>query len=380
MIISSPGDYREAARRKLPPFLFDYIDGGSYAETTLRHNVDDWREVTLRQRVLRDMSDLSLETQLFGETLKLPIVLAPVGLTGMYARRGDVQAARAAASRGVPFTMSTMSICAIEEVAPVIDRPMWFQLYVLRDRGFMTHVLERAKAAGVKTLVFTVDLPTPGIRYRDARSGMSGPHSRAKRMLQTLTHPAWAWDVGLHGTPHTLGNISPYLGKATGLADFMGWIGQNFDPSISWKDLQWIRDVWDGPIVIKGILDPQDARDAVSFGADGIVVSNHGGRQLDGVLSTARALPDIAAAVKGEVAILIDSGVRSGLDVVRAMALGADAVMLGRAFVYALAADGQAGVANLLDLFEKELRVAMTLTGARTIADIGPDVLVRAKT
>ncbi len=377
MIISSPGDYREAARRKLPPFLFQYIDGGAYAETTLARNVTDWHEVALRQRVLRDMSELDLGTRLFGEALKLPIVLAPVGLTGMYARRGDVQAARAAASRGVPFTMSTMSICPIEEVAPAIDRPMWFQLYVLRDRGFMKHALERAKAAGVKTLVFTVDLPVPGARYRDAHSGMSGPHAGLRRMLQAVTHPAWAWDVGLNGAPHTLGNISAYLEQPTGLADFMGWIGQNFDPSIAWKDLQWIRDTWEGAIVIKGILDPEDARDAVRFGADGIVVSNHGGRQLDGVLSTARALPEIAEAVKGQMTVLIDSGVRSGLDVVRALALGADAVMLGRAAVYALAADGQAGVANLLDLFEKEMRVAMTLTGARTIADLDERCLVQ---
>ncbi|MDZ4372622.1 MAG: FMN-dependent L-lactate dehydrogenase LldD, partial [Phenylobacterium sp.] len=342
MIISSPGDYREAARRKLPPFLFHYIDGGAYAEQTLRRNVEDWQAIALRQRVLQDMTSLSLETRLFDETLRLPIILAPVGLTGMYARRGEVQAAKAAASRGVPFTLSTVSVCSIEEVAPAIDRPMWFQLYVLRDRGFMKNALERARAAGVKTLVFTVDMPTPGARYRDAHSGMSGPHAEIRRMIQAMMHPAWAWDVGVRGTPHDLGNVSAYLGKPTGLADYIGWLGQNFDPSISWKDLQWIRDFWDGPMIIKGVLDAQDARDAVSFGADGIVVSNHGGRQLDGVLSSARALPAIAEAVKGDIRILIDSGVRNGLDVVRAIALGADAVMLGRAFVYALAAGGEA--------------------------------------
>ncbi|MGH6979140.1 MAG: FMN-dependent L-lactate dehydrogenase LldD [Brevundimonas sp.] len=375
MIISSPDDYREAARRKLPPFLFHYIDGGAYAEQTLKRNVEDFRDIALRQRVLRDMGELSLETRLFDETLRLPIVLAPVGLTGMYARRGEVQAARAAASRGVPFTMSTVSVCAIEEVAPVIDRPMWFQLYVLRDRGFMKSALERAKAAGVKTLVFTVDMPVPGARYRDAHSGMSGPNGPLRRMIQTMTHPAWAWDVGLKGTPHDLGNVSAYLGKPTGLADYIGWLANNFDPSISWKDLQWIRDFWDGPMIIKGILDAEDARDAVSFGADGIVVSNHGGRQLDGVRSSARALPAIADAVKGDLRILVDSGIRNGLDVVRALALGADAVMLGRAFIYALAAEGQAGVANLLDLFEKEMRVAMTLTGARSIAAIDRSML-----
>lgn len=375
MIISSPDDYREAARRKLPPFLFHYIDGGAYAEQTLKRNVEDFRDIALRQRVLRDMGELSLETRLFDETLRLPIVLAPVGLTGMYARRGEVQAARAAASRGVPFTMSTVSVCAIEEVAPVIDRPMWFQLYVLRDRGFMKSALERAKAAGVKTLVFTVDMPVPGARYRDAHSGMSGPNGPLRRMIQAMTHPAWAWDVGLKGTPHDLGNVSAYLGKPTGLADYIGWLANNFDPSISWKDLQWIRDFWDGPMIIKGVLDPEDARDAVSFGADGIVVSNHGGRQLDGVLSSGRALPAIADAVKGDLRILVDSGIRNGLDVVRALALGAEAVMLGRAFIYALAAEGQAGVANLLDLFEKEMRVAMTLTGARSIAAIDRSML-----
>lgn len=376
MIISASTDYRAAAQRRLPPFLFHYIDGGAYAEQTLRRNVDDLAGIALRQRVLRDMSELDLRTELFGESLAMPVALAPVGLTGMYARRGEVQAARAANSRGIPFTLSTVSVCAIEEVAPAIQRPMWFQLYVLRDRGFMRDALERARAAGVTTLVFTVDMPVPGARYRDAHSGMSGTHAALRRIGQAITHPRWALDVGLRGRPHDLGNISAYRGHATGLADYIGWLGSNFDPSISWKDLEWIRAFWKGPMVIKGILDPQDARDAVRFGADGIVVSNHGGRQLDGVLSTARALPAIADAVRGELKILVDSGVRSGLDVVRMLALGADAVLLGRAFVYALAVHGQAGVANLLDLVAQEMRVAMTLTGARRIADIGADSLV----
>jgi len=378
MIISASTDYRAAAQRRLPPFLFHYIDGGAYAEHTLKRNVADLSEIALRQRILRNMSDLSLETELFGERLAMPVALAPVGLTGMYARRGEVQAARAAASRGIPFTLSTVSVCPIEEVAPAIDRPMWFQLYVLKDRGFMRNALERAKAAGVTTLVFTVDMPTPGARYRDAHSGMSGPNAPARRMLQAMTHPRWTWDVGLFGRPHDLGNISTYRGSPTGLADYIGWLGNNFDPSISWKDLEWIRDFWSGPMVIKGILDPDDARDAVRFGADGIVVSNHGGRQLDGVLSTARALPAIADAVTGEMKILADSGIRNGLDVVRMIALGADSVLLGRAFVYALAAQGEAGVANLLDLMAREMRVAMTLTGAKTIADISRDSLVDA--
>ncbi|WP_313340943.1 FMN-dependent L-lactate dehydrogenase LldD [Stenotrophomonas sp.] len=375
MIISASTDYRAAAQRRLPPFLFHYIDGGAYAEHTLRRNVEDLADIALRQRILRNMSDLSLEAELLGERMAMPVALAPVGLTGMYARRGEVQAARAAASRGIPFTLSTVSVCPIEEVAPAIDRPMWFQLYVLKDRGFMRDALERAKAAGVTTLVFTVDMPTPGARYRDAHSGMSGPNAPLRRMLQAVTHPGWAWDVGVRGRPHDLGNISAYRGSPTGLADYIGWLGSNFDPSISWQDLEWIRAFWSGPMVIKGILDAEDARDAVRFGADGIVVSNHGGRQLDGVLSTARALPAIADAVKGEVEILADSGIRSGLDVVRMLALGADGVLLGRAFVYALAAQGEAGVANLLDLMAKEMRVAMTLTGARTLADISADSL-----
>ncbi|WP_227370101.1 FMN-dependent L-lactate dehydrogenase LldD [Halomonas sp. M20] len=377
MIISASTDYRAAAKRRLPPFLFHYLDGGSYAEHTLRRNVEDLADIALRQRVLNDMSELDLTTRFFDETLSIPLALSPVGLTGMYARRGEVQAAKAAESKGIPFTMSTVSVCPIEEVAPAIERPMWFQLYILKDRGFMRNVLERAKAAGVTTLIFTVDMPVPGSRYRDAHSGMSGPNAAARRVLQAMTHPHWAWNVGLRGKPHDLGNISTYRGNPTGLADYIGWLGENFDPSISWKELEWIREFWDGPMIIKGILDPDDARDAVSFGADGVVVSNHGGRQLDGTPSTARALPAIADAVKGQLKIIADSGVRTGLDVVRMLALGADCVMLGRAYIYALAVDGEAGVCNLLDLIEKEMRVAMVLTGARTIDDINADMLVR---
>ncbi|MGJ7346270.1 FMN-dependent L-lactate dehydrogenase LldD [Morganella morganii] len=376
MIISASTDYRAAAESRLPPFLFHYIDGGAYAEHTLKRNTADLADIALRQRVLRDMSSLSLETELFGEKLAMPVALAPVGLTGMYARRGEVQAAKAAANKGVPFTLSTVSVCPIEEVAPAIERPMWFQLYVLRDRGFMKNALERAKAAGVKTLVFTVDMPVPGARYRDAHSGMSGPNAAMRRVLQAMVHPRWALDVGVLGKPHDLGNISVYRGAPTKLEDYIGWLGANFDPSISWKDLEWIREFWEGPMIIKGILDPEDAKDAVRFGADGIVVSNHGGRQLDGVLSTARALPAIADAVKSDITILSDSGIRNGLDVVRMLALGADSVLLGRAFVYALAAQGQAGVENLLDLIDKEMRVVMTLTGAKTIRDITRDSLV----
>ncbi|GAN89864.1 L-lactate dehydrogenase [Gluconobacter frateurii M-2] len=377
MIISSATDYREAARRRLPPFLFQYIDGGSYAEQTMRRNISDLADIALRQRILKNVSALNTGTELFGRKLNIPAALAPVGLTGMYARRGEVQAARAAARKGIPFTLSTVSVCPIEEVQGRSPVPIWFQLYVLKDRGFMKNALERAKAAGITTLVFTVDMPTPGARYRDAHSGMSGPNAAIRRYLQAMTHPIWAWDVGVRGKPHDLGNISRYRGNPTKLEDYIGWLANNFDPSISWKDLEWIRDYWDGPMIIKGILDPEDAKDAVRFGADGIVVSNHGGRQLDGVLSSARALPPIADAVKGELKILADSGVRSGLDIARMVAMGADAVLLGRAFVYALAAGGQKGVENLLDIMEKELRVAMTLTGASAISDLTSESLAR---
>ena len=377
MIISSASDYRAAAKRKLPRFLFDYIDGGAYAEHTLRANSSDLAEISLRQRILRNVDNLSLKTTLFGQELAMPVILSPVGLTGMYARRGEVQAAKAAANKGIPFCLSTVSVCPIEEVASQSPQSIWFQLYVLKDRGFMRNALERAQAAGVTTLVFTVDMPVPGARYRDAHSGMSGPNAAMRRMLQAVTHPQWAWDVGLCGKPHDLGNVSAYRGKPTSLEDYIGWLGANFDPSISWKDLDWIREFWQGPMIIKGILDPEDAKDAVRFGADGIVVSNHGGRQLDGVLSTAHALPVITEAVKGDITLLADSGIRNGLDVVRMIALGADGVLLGRAFAYALAAAGQAGVANLLELIDKEMRVAMTLIGAKTIADISADSLVQ---
>ncbi|MCK8669360.1 FMN-dependent L-lactate dehydrogenase LldD [Pseudomonas azerbaijanoccidens] len=376
MIISSASDYREAARRKLPRFLFDYIDGGAYAEHTLRANSADLTGISLRQRILKNVETLSLETTLFDQPLSMPIVLAPVGLTGMFARRGEVQAVKAAQNKGIPLCLSTVSVCSIEEVVAQSEQAIWFQLYVLKDRGFMRNALERAKAAGVKNLVFTVDMPTPGARYRDAHSGMSGPFASSRRMLQAMTRPDWAFNVGLMGRPHDLGNISKYLGKAVTLEDYMGWLANNFDPSISWSDLEWIRDFWKGPMIIKGILDPQDAKDAVSFGADGIVVSNHGGRQLDGVLSTTKALPPIKQAIGDDLTVLVDSGIRSGLDVVRMLALGAKGVLLGRSMAYALAADGQRGVENMLDIFAREMRVAMTLTGVTSIDQIDESALV----
>lgn len=374
MIISSAQDFREAARRRIPRFLFDYADGGAYAEETLRRNVSDLAGIALRQRVLRDVASIDLKTNLFGREVALPVALAPVGISGMYARRGEVQAARAAKAAGIPACLSTVSICPIADVAKAAD-PFWFQLYVLRDRAFMKELIATAKAAGAEALVFTVDMPVPGARYRDAHSGMSGPNAPLRRVIQAMYKPRWAWDVGLWGRPHTLGNLGPVLGDKNGLDDYMGWIGANFDPSIQWKDLDWIRTEWNGPLVLKGILDPEDAREAAAIGADGIVVSNHGGRQLDGVLSSARALPAIADAVGDRLTVLADGGVRNGLDVVRMLALGAKGVLLGRAWLWALAAEGEAGVAKLLELIAKEMTVAMTLTGVNRIDAINRSIL-----
>ena len=375
MIISAATDYREAAKRKLPRFLFDYLDGGSYAEMTLRNNVSDLSSLALRQRILKNVADLSLETELFGQKMAMPVGLAPVGLGGMYARRGEVQVARAAKKANIPYIISTVSLCSIEEIVEKSGCDIWFQLYVLKDRGFMKNALERAQALGVTKLIFTVDMPVPGARYRDKHSGMSGDFGPIRRIVQSMFKPEWAWDVGVMGTPHDLGNVSKYLGKATGLEDYIGWLAANFDPSINWSDLEWIRDMWKGQMIIKGILDPEDAKDAVKFGADGIVVSNHGGRQLDGALSTCKALPVIADAVGDQLTILADSGIRTGLDVVRMLALGAKGVLLGRAYIYALATHGEAGVTNLLGLIEKEMRTAMALTGVKSIAEINRNLL-----
>jgi L-lactate dehydrogenase (cytochrome) len=348
-IAASISDYRALARARLPHFLFEYLDGGSYDEVTLRRNVADLQNVALRQRVLRDVSSIDLKADLFGTTWALPVGLAPVGLSGLYARRGEVQAARAAAAAGVPFALSTLSACSIDEVARAA--PLWFQLYIVKDRGFVSDMIARAKQAGCGALLLTVDLAVPGTRYRDYRSGLSGAvRGGASRTLQVLQRPGWAWDVALHGRPLTMGNLEPLLGANAALADLMGWVGRNFDAGVTWKDVEWVRSQWDGPLVIKGVLDPDDARAASGSGADGIVVSNHGGRQLDGAISSARALPAIAGAVGGKLSILADGGVRSGLDVVRMLALGADFVLIGRAWAYALAARGEAGVAHILEL------------------------------
>jgi L-lactate dehydrogenase (cytochrome) len=365
-------DYRALAKARLPHFLFEYLDGGSYGEVTLERNVADLESVALRQRVLRDVSNIDLSAQLFGRRWAMPVGLGPVGLAGLYARRGEVQAARAAAAANVPMTLSTVSGCSLREVAASGHVP-WYQLYFVKDRGFVADLIETAKQVGSEALVLTVDLAVPGSRYRDYRAAGSG----LRRKAQLLARPQWLWDVGLNGKPHSLGNLEPIVGKRAPLSDFQAWIHGNFDASVSWADVQWVRERWDGPLIIKGILDPEDARQATAAKADAIVVSNHGGRQLDGVSSTARALPRIAEAVGGQVPILVDGGVRSGLDVVRMLALGADFVLLGRAWAYALAGAGGAGVAHVLKLMDAEMRVAMALTGHVKISEIGADTLDR---
>lgn len=379
MITASIADYREAARRRVPHFLFEYLDGGSYDEVTLRRNIEDLRAISLRQRVMRDVSSVDLSTELLGQTLKMPLALAPIGLGGMYARRGEVQAARAAKAAGVPFTLSTVGVCPLAEVVAGAGGNVWFQLYVIRDRAYMRDLLAEAAAQGVNTLFLTVDLPMPGARHRDFRSGGSGAPGLAgklRRLAQTVARPKWAWDVGLNGKPHALGNLVKAVGRSAAIGDFQNWIGRNFDPSLNWADLEWIRESWKGRLLLKGVLDPEDAKLAVAHGVDGIVVSNHGGRQLDGVLSSARALPPIVDAVGGELTVLADGGVRSGLDVVRLLALGARGVLIGRAWAYALAAGGEVSVAHALRLLGAEMRIAMALTGVTRVADITRDCLV----
>jgi L-lactate dehydrogenase (cytochrome) len=363
-------DFRALAKARLPHFLFEYLDGGSYDEVTLRRNVADLQTVALRQRVLRDVSAIDLSAELFGRKWAMPVGLGPVGLSGLYARRGEVQAARAAAGAGVPFTLSTVSGCSLREVAASGHVP-WFQLYFVKDRGFVAQLIETAREAGSEALVLTVDLAVPGSRYRDARAAGAG----FWRTMQLAARPQWLWDVGVKGKPHSLGNLEPIVGSRAPLSDFQSWIHANFDPSVSWKDVEWVRKRWKGPLIIKGVLDPEDARATAGSGAEGIVVSNHGGRQLDGVLSSAKALPAIAEVVGDQLKILADGGVRSGLDVVRMLALGADFVLLGRAWAYALAGRGGYGVAHILKLIEAEMRVAMALTGVTTIAEIDRSTL-----
>jgi L-lactate dehydrogenase (cytochrome) len=374
---ASVSDYRELARRRLPPMFFEYIDGGSYAEVTLRRNVEDLEAIALRQRVMRDMTELNMSVQTLGQTLSIPVGLAPVGMAGMYAKRGEAQAARAAAAAGVPFCLSTVGVCSVEEVAATGTAP-WFQLYMLKDRGYMRDLLARAKAAGCPVLVFTVDLPLPGSRYRDVRSGFTGSSGLAGAIntaWQGATHPAWVWDLYMGGLPHTLGNVQDAIPGGKRVNDFLSWIAKNFDRSVTWADLDFVRQNWDGPIVIKGVLDPDDARDAVAAGAQGLIVSNHGGRQLDGVRSSISALPRIADAVGSDLDLFMDGGVRSGLDVLKALALGAKACFVGRAWAYALGAGGEPMISRMLGTLKSELATAMILTGCKDVQNADKTLL-----
>lgn len=372
-------DFRLLAEERLPRFLFDYIDGGAYQEVTLRANVEDFQRLAMKQRVMHDVSKLDTGIDLFGRRWTMPTALAPIGMGGMMAKRAEVQAVRAADAFNVPFTLSTVSICSMEEVAQAAKNPFWFQLYMLRDRGAVRELLQRAKAVGVRTLVFTVDLAVVGARYRDIRNGMGGnlnPWARFRGGLaEYLLHPHWLVNVGIGGRPHVFGNLAAYVPKATTPADFKTWVDSQFDPSVTWKDIEMLRKDWSGDLVVKGVLSPEDARAAADVGADGVIVSNHGGRQLDGVSSSIKALPRIVDAVGDRTQVLMDGGVRSGQDVVRAVASGARAVLIGRPWIWAVAARGEAGLRQLLRTMKGEMNVSMALTGATTIASLTKDVL-----
>ncbi|WP_017668620.1 L-lactate dehydrogenase [Sandarakinorhabdus sp. AAP62] len=371
MKLASIADYRAASRRRVPRFLFDYTDGGSYAEQTLAANVGDLAAVQLDQRVLVDVSRVETRVKLLGQTLAMPVILAPVGLAGLHARRGEVQAWRAAREAGVAMALSTVSICSLAEVTTGGGAAPWFQLYLTRDKGANAAMIAEAKAQGCPALMLTVDLPTPGARYRDVRSSLTGAPGLAgtlHRAAQVAARPRWAVDVGLFGGPVAMGNLTRLVGATAPLSDYLGWLARNFDASADWDRFAWVRSLWPGPLIVKGILHPDDAALAVQHGADAIVVSNHGGRQLDGAISAVRALPAIMDRLGGCIPVLADGGVRSGLDVLRYHMLGAAAVMIGRPWVWGLGAGGQAGVAHVLQLIRAELETAMALTGRTRLA------------
>ena len=375
---ASVADYRLLAEQRLPRQFFDYIDGGSYSEATLRNNRHAFESLELRQRVLKDVSHVSTQHELLGDVMQMPVILAPVGLAGCYAKRGEVQAFKAAASQQIPFTLSTVSICSIEELHRAKQIPFWFQLYVIRDRKYAIDLMQRAKAVGCKNLVFTVDLPVLGERYRDIRNGLSGGTDllgSLKRALDFARHPGWVLDVAIGGKPLTFGNLEQAVPNANSLSDFKSWVDSQFDASMTWEDLNWIRENWDGNIIIKGILDKEDAQMALTVGADAIVVSNHGGRQLDGAPATLSVVSEIKQTVQDNCKVIVDGGIRSGLDVVKAIALGADSCMIGRAWAYALAGNGEKGVRHMLEVLHSEMKVAMALTGVNSVEEISKDVL-----
>ena len=370
-------DYRRLARKKLPRFLFDYIDGGAGEDTTLWSNREDFHRIRLRQRVMRDVSRVDSSTTVLDRSENMPVVLAPVGLAGMFKRRGEVQAARAASAAGVPFTTSTVGICPVEEVQAAVADPVWFQLYMLRDRGVVRALLERAAASGSDTLIYTVDLAVAGPRYRDFRNGMMGGGRRGAlaKAWQLLTRPGWVLDVGIKGKPHDFGNLREEVDDAGDLEAFKAFVDSQFDPGVTWDDISWLRSLWDGKLLIKGVMCRDDALAAIDAGADGIVVSNHGGRQLDGVASCISKLPEIVESVEGRTEIYMDGGVRSGTDVVKAVALGAKGVLIGRPWAWALGASGEKGVLDLLAVIRKEIEITMALMGINRIDELTPDLI-----
>ena len=373
---NSIADLRELARKRVPRSIFQYVDHGSYDELTFGRNVSDLQALRFRQRVLLDVASQSMRKDILGVPASMPLAIAPTGLTGLVHRDGEILAAQAAEAFGVPFCLSTVSVCSIEDVRAATTAPFWFQLYVMKDRGYTAALMDRAEAAGCPVLVLTVDIPVSGLRRRDAKNGLAvPPRLTLRNALDIATKPAWAFGV-MMGKRKTFGNLAAAM-PHTGVATLSQWISTQFDASVTWKDFEEIRRRWKGKLVIKGILDAEDAKRAVALGADGIVVSNHGGRQLDGAPSTIAALPRVVDAVAGRSEVLFDSGIRSGQDILQAVALGANAVLTGRAFLYGLGANGRAGVTSALEIMARELQVSLALTGCNDIRDASPEILFR---
>ena len=368
-------DLRLLHQRRVPKAFFDYADRGSYTEDTLRANHADLQQIKFRQRVLVDVSKRDLSTTILGEPSTMPLILAPVGLLGMQHGDGEIHACRAAQAAGIPFTQSTMSICSIEDIAAAVDKPFWFQLYVMKDRGFIKSLIERAIAAKCSALVLTVDLQVIGQRHQDIKNGMTVPPEWSlSKLIDFASKPAWVSGV-LQGKRRTFGNLAGHLKVSDDITSLSTWINSQFDTSLNWKDIDWIRSIWPGKLILKGILDVEDAEIAAKTGAQAIVVSNHGGRQLDGAPSSIEVLPEIVEEVGSQMEIMFDGGIRSGQDVMRALALGAKSCMIGRAYAYGLGAGGEAGVAKALDILAKELTTTMGLCGVNTISEIDDHVL-----
>lgn len=369
-------DLRQTAHRRVPKAFIDYAESGSYTQSTLHANRADLDAVKLRQRVLVDVDHRSTETTIVGETVSLPIALAPIGLCGMQHGDGEILACRAAQAAGVPFTLSTMSICSIEDVAAAVDKPFWFQVYVIRDRGFMAELIQRAAAAKCSALVLTVDLQILGQRHLDIKNGMTvPPEIRLKNIIDIATKPRWALSV-LRGKRKTFGNLAGHVKGMENVNSLAQWTAQQFDPTLNWKDIEWVKSLWPGKLILKGIMDVDDAKIAAKTGADALVCSNHGGRQLDGAASSISMLPKLVDAVGSDLDVLFDGGVRTGQDIERALALGARGCLIGRSYVYGLGAYGQAGVGKAIEILKKELDVTMALTGVSRIDQIGHNVLV----